>query len=646
MNKKWKVANLITEDFKNCFPQLNALVLQLLFNRGLKTQKEIDEFLNPDYSSDLYDPFLFEDMEKAVAQIFKAIKNNENIVVFGDYDADGVTGSVVLIKALEFLGAKNVRVFIPHREKEGYGLNKNSVNELHKGGCNLMITTDCGISNFEEVKFAKELGMDVIVTDHHHAPKELPNAIAIINPKVPGSKYPFDQLAGVGVAFKMVQALLIGTLPLTPLCRHTPLPLSRGETTTNPPPPPSAPIGGGGPSAGGGDVETFHPTIPSAGGYVGAQSNEIFLAEYSKKKEAFEKWLLDLVAIGTITDCCPLVGENRTLVKYGLVVLNKTRRVGLRRLIEDAGFDFSGKRHLTTYNIGFQIGPRINAAGRIDHATSAFELLIEDDLENAAKLSANLNQTNKQRQLETENIFKEAKKQAMDQKDDDLIITCGKGWMIGVVGLVASKLVQEFNRPALVMGESEDGVITGSARSIPQFNMIEALEKIPEFLVRFGGHSQAAGFTLKNKESLEEFQARLKKMAKEKLSGIDLSPVLEIDAETKLADINWELFENIEKLEPFGEANCEPLFLIKEVEVVEIRGVGQDEKHLRLRVKQGNKFFTVIGFSFGNTNNGTENWGKKLNIGDVVDLVAYVSVNEWNGNRELQLKLEDIAISI
>ncbi|MFH1565201.1 MAG: single-stranded-DNA-specific exonuclease RecJ [bacterium] len=603
MNKKWKVANLITEDFKNCFPQLNVLVLQLLFNRGLKTQKEIDEFLNPDYSSDLHDPFLFKDMEKAVARIFKAIKNGENIVVFGDYDADGVTGSAVLIKALEFLGAKNVRVFIPHREKEGYGLNKNSIKDLHEEGCSFMVTTDCGISNFEEVKFAKELGMDVVITDHHHAPKELPDAVALINPKVPGSKYPFDQLAGVGVAFKLVQALL---------ARETDKTLS-----------PTPSVGGG--------VETGFKPVST---------------DYCKKKEAFEKWLLDLVAIGTIADCCPLVGENRTLVKYGLVVLNKTQRVGLKRLIEDAGFEFEGKRKLTTYNIGFQIGPRINAAGRMDHATSAFELLVEDDLEQAAKFSANLNETNRQRQMETENIFREARKQAMEQQDDDLIVTCGKDWTVGVVGLVASRLVQEFNRPALVMGESDDGVITGSARSIPQFNMIEALEKIPEFLVRFGGHSQAAGFTLKNKDVLSEFQARLKKLAKENLKEVDLSPVLEIDAEAKLTDIDWELFESIEQLEPFGEANSEPLFLIKKVEVIEIRGVGQDEKHLRLRVKQDNKFFTIIGFSFGNTNNGTENWCEKLNIGDVVDLVACVSVNEWNGNRELQLKLVDIAISI
>jgi single-stranded-DNA-specific exonuclease len=581
MKKQWKTANPITEEFKNRFPQLNGLVLQLLFNRGLDTQEKIDEFLNPDYGVDLHDPFLFSDMEKAVERIFKAIKNNEHIIVYGDYDADGVTGSVVLIKTLEFLGAQNVKVFIPHREKDGYGLNENTINDIHSQGCDLIITTDCGISNIKEVKFAKELGIDVIVTDHHHPPENLPDAIALINPKIPNSKYPFDQLAGVGVAFKLVQALFLK---------------STDEISPN-------------------------------------------------SREAFEKWLLDLVAIGTIADCCPIIGENRTLVKYGLVVLNRTQRMGLKRLIEDAGFDFDSKKKLTTYNIGFQIGPRINAAGRIDHATSAFELLISDTLENASKLSANLNNTNKQRQSETENIFKEAKKQALDQKDDYLIATCGKDWQIGIVGLVASRIVQEFNRPALVMGESES-VITGSARSIPQFNVIEALESVADLLQRFGGHSQAAGFTLKSKDNLGEFKARLKKLAKEKLQDLDISPVLEIDAEAKLADINWELFENIEKFEPFGGANSEPLFLIKGAEVTMVRGVGQDEKHLRLTIKQNNKFFPIIGFCFGNTDNGTENWCEKLNVGDVVDVVVNVSVNEWNGSRELQLKLVDIAISI
>lgn len=589
MNKKWKVKSQITEEFKNCFPQFNVLILQLLFNRGLKTQKEIDEFLNPDYSSDLHNPFLFEDMGKATVRIFQAIKNGEKIVIFGDYDADGITGSVVLIKTLQFLGAKNVKVFIPHREKEGYGLNKNSIKELHKDSYNLIITTDCGISNAEEIELAKECGIDVIVTDHHHAPKELPNAVALINPKIPQSKYPFNQLAGVGVAFKLAQALLLA---------------ASNENLKN------------------------------------AEKSDL---DYCKKKEAFEKWLLDLVAIGTIADCCPLIGENRTLVKYGLVVLNKTRRVGLKRLIEDAGFDFAGKKQLTTYNIGFQIGPRINSAGRINHATSAFELLMEDDLEKAAQMSANLNQTNKQRQFETENIFREAKKQALEQKDDYLIVARGYNWTVGVVGLVASKIVQEFNKPALVMVESNE-VITGSARSIPQFNIIEALEKISDLLARFGGHSQAAGFTLRSKDILTKFQERLKFLAKETLKDSDLSHILEIDAETNLSDVNWEFFENTEKIEPFGDANPEPLFLIKGVEIVEIKGVGLDEKHLRLRVKQGGKFFTVIGFCFGNTNTGTENWCEKLNIGDMVDLVAYVSVNEWNGNRELQLKLVDIRI--
>jgi single-stranded-DNA-specific exonuclease len=577
MTKKWRVAQPITDEFKNRFPQINNLVLQLLFNRGIDTQEKIDEFLNPDYIADLHDPFLFNDMKKTVRRIFLAIEKNEKIVVHGDYDADGVTGSVVLIKALQFLGAQNIDVYIPHRELEGYGLNTDTINELAKNNCNLIITTDCGISNIEEVKLANKLGIDVIITDHHHAPEKIPPALAIINPKVSGDKYPFEHLAGVGIAFKLVQALL-------------------SKSKIN-----------------------------------------------DQKKEGFEKWLLDLVAIGTIADCSPLVGENRTLVKYGLIVLNKTSRLGLRKLIEDAGYELDGKTKLSTFNIGYQISPRINAAGRMDHATVAFEMLMADEPGEAEKLVINLADTNRQRQKETEDIYKDARKQALTQKDDYLIVVCGKNWSIGLVGLVGGKLTNEFNRPTLVLSENENE-ISGSARSIPQFNVIEALSAIHEMFARFGGHSQAAGFTLKSKDQLEEFKKKIKKLAKEQLQHLDLSPVLNIDAEIKLNDINWELFENLEELEPFGEQNTEPLFLIKQAEIVEVRGVGQDEKHLRLRIKQDNKFFNVIGFCFGNTDDGTENWCEKLNAGNLVDIVAQVSVNEWNGNRELQLKLVDIKI--
>lgn len=574
MLKKWQVADKMTLEFKNRFPEINDLVLQLLFNRGLDTQKKIDEFLNPDYTHNLHDPFLFKDMPKAVDRIWQAINNDEKIIVHGDYDADGVTGAAVLIKALKFLGGKNVEIFLPHREKDGYGLNTKNVEQFKKDNCQLIITVDCGISNAKEIALAKTLGIDVIVTDHHQPPPQLPiTAIALINPKVIDEHYPFDQLAGVGCAFKLVQALL-------------------------------------------------------------TKSN-IDL----KKREAFEKWLLDLVVIGTIADCSPVVNENRTLVKYGLVVLNKTHNIGLQQLLLSIGYD-SNKTKFNTYNIGFQIAPRINAAGRIDHANTAFKLLISENEEEAKNIAIDLNNANYDRQKKTSDIFKQAKEQGLSQSADYIIVVNNNDWPLGLVGLVAGKLVQEFNRPTIVIG-SKEGEIAGSARSIPQFNLVEALREAAEYLSHFGGHSQAAGFSLINENKLNDFKLKIKEIAKNKLQNLNLEPIVNIEAEINLTDINWEFFTELEKFEPFGEQNHEPLFLIKQVEISEVKLVGQENQHLKLKLKQKDKYLSAIGFCFNEDNDNT-NWCQRLKNGDLLDVVTQITANEWNGNRELQLKLVDI----
>ncbi len=572
---KWEVAEQISEEFKNKFPEIDPVILQLLANRGIKTQEQIDEFLYPDYSQDIHDPFLFLDMEKAVERVFGGIEKKEKIVVHGDYDADGVCSALVMVSTLSAMGA-DVGVYIPHRELEGYGLNMQTVEELGKNGVKLIITTDCGISNRLEIKKAAELGIDVIITDHHAEPPELPSsAFAIIDPHLAREKYPFKELSGAGVAFKMVQAIL--------------------------------------------------------------RSSRFASSGLQLDPEAFEKWLLDLVAIATITDIMPLLGENRTIVKYGLLVLNKTQRIGLKKLIES--LSLNKNKDLDAKNVGFQIGPRLNAAGRIDHANQAYELLKTDDVKEVQNLVDALNKTNESRQSLSEKVMGEAKAQIGEEiGEEKVLFALGEGWPVGIVGLVAGKIADKFWRPTFVMTERED-VIMGSGRSIPEFDIMEGLRAAKEFLSHYGGHAGACGFTLKNKKDFKKFKKALQKFAEKKLDGADLTPTLEIDAEVHLEKINWELFGLLEKFAPFGRANERPRYLGRGMSVESLESVGTNGNHLRINLSQGNglrkKF---IGFCFGD-------WCQKLKIGDKIDVVFEVDVNEWNGNRELQMKIVDLKLN-
>jgi single-stranded-DNA-specific exonuclease len=584
MQKRWLVAPEITKKFQEKFPEINPVVLQLIYNRGIKTQEEIDEFLNPDYGQDIHDPFLFLNMEKVVSQIYEAIRKGEKIVVHGDYDADGVSSSVLLVTTLEALGGR-VEVYIPHREREGYGLNQKTVRELARNGCNLIITCDCGIANREEVKLAKELSMEVIVTDHHHAPEDLPDCL-FVNPKVKSEKYPFLELAGVGVAFKLAQALV-------------------RKAKEN-----------------GKEIE-----------------------------EGFEKWLLDLVAIGTITDCSPLIGENRTLVKYGLIVLNKTRRPGLRKLIKEAGLvdeeweRLKKRMDLDTYNISFHIGPRLNAAGRINHANQSYELLMTEKEEEAERLASGLEKTNSERQKITDKIVKEVAEQLRGKTEDEILFGVGEGWPLGIVGLVSGKITEKYNRPSLVITKNKNE-LSGSGRSIPEFDIMEALEKLKRFLSRFGGHSQACGFTLKEDIDIEEFKNEFRKIAKKELAGKDLTPAFSVDAKIDLKEVNWELFREMEKFEPFGEANPYPLFLIEGVRVEEIRTVGKENHHLKMKLSGAsngfNKKFDAIGFCFARPEFAGVDWCQEIRQGDLIDIVSEINKNEWNGYQELQFKIIDL----
>ncbi|OGY57419.1 MAG: single-stranded-DNA-specific exonuclease RecJ [Candidatus Buchananbacteria bacterium RIFCSPLOWO2_02_FULL_46_11b] len=566
--KRWVIAPAVKPEFANQFPEINPLILRLLYNRGIDSQKKVDEFLLPDYGENLYDPFLLKDMEKAVKRIFQAVEKKEKILVYGDYDADGVTSSAILVEAITALGAP-VEVYIPYRETEGYGLNQEAAGELIKQKIQLLITVDCGISNVAEVETLNQGGVDVIITDHHHPPEVLPKPFATINPHLE-AEYPFHGLAGCGVAYKLVQALV----------------LRQADYKVN-------------------QLET-----------------------------GFEKWLLDLVAIGTIADMQPVLSENRVLVKYGLIVLQKTKRLGLLKLIELMS---SNLTEIDERVVGWQIAPRLNAAGRLNHASSAYQLLITEDLGEAQKLADELNQTNRDRQQLTDKINTEAKVVLGEVKDQKILVVIGEGWPTGLVGLVAGRLTDEYHRPSLVISRY-NGEIIGSGRSIEAFNIIEALEQCRPNLSRFGGHAQACGFTVKDEKNLAEFKDKIIELAQNQLTEQDIVPVINIDLQVSLEDIDWPLVEELEKFKPFGEDNLKPKFLAKDLTVTGLQSLGADGKHMRLMVKHNTSAIRkTIGFCFGS-------WCAKLKAGDKVDLVFEVDINEWNGNKEIQLKIVDLAL--
>ncbi len=579
-DKKWLIKDKYPQDFADKLPGYHPAILQLLFDRGLDTQKKIDEFLNPDYTQDLHDPFLFQDMAKAVDRISNAVKNQEKVLLHGDYDADGVTASVLMEKTLRELGINKIEVFIPHREIDGYGLNMSTVEKIIADKFNLVITLDCGITNVEPIKRLKEAGIDTIVVDHHLQGDELPKAVAILDCSLKREEYPFKKLSGVGMAFKLAQALF--------------------RSQPNP-----------------------------------------------SKYEAFEKWLLDLVAIGTIGDVSPILGENRTLVKYGLMVLNKTPRKGLQELIHTCRLS-NGQElaadlplgaelyNLNIYNISYQIVPRINAAGRVDHANLAYKLLTTQDELEAIALARDIHEKNLERQKITDQIMEEAKEILGKATDKNKILIASKeGWSPGIVGLVAGKLKDEFCRPVILFAVEGDKYL-GSGRSIEEFNITDALHKCDDFLEHYGGHSQACGLAIKGDDNYEKFVEKMTQLANKELKDVELIPTLKIDTEVELKDLDWELWDELEKFEPFAEANPKPLFLIKNVKINNIETVGKNADHLRFYLSQKSLIRKAI--SFGTA----EKWTKQVKVGDRVDVVVEFGVNEWNGNRELQLKVIDL----
>ena len=580
MNKKWQILPKISQKFREQFPEIPEVVLQLLHNRGLIGQTQIDEFLNPDYSQDVHNPGLFRNMSKAVERIFQAIEKNELIIIHGDYDADGVCAAVILYSTLKELGAKHLDVFLPDRELEGYGVNKDTIELLIASGAKLIITCDCGISNKAEVELAQKNNVDVIITDHHTVPPKVPPAFAIIHPKIPNETYPDKGLSGGGVAFKLAQALI----------------------------------------------------------------NEYKKKNENNNWEGFEKRLLELVAISSVADMVPLLGESRTLTKYGLIVLNRTKRLGLRQLIEITGLNKNPENILTSENIGFQLAPRINAAGRMQHANTAYQLLIASDATEAKELARELDANNKERQKITEKMTKEAREiiEQEKQKDAPILFALKDGWPLGLVGLVASRLCDKFYRPVLVMTKKGD-TIHGSGRSIDEINIIEKLEKLKKYFEKFGGHPQACGFTLSDAKQLENFKKDLIALMAKDAAKKDLTPTLTIDAEINLEEINWELYDYLGKFEPFGQDNPMPRYLGKNLTIARVDAMGANCQHLKLLIKHNNGMtHKMIGFGFGDEERVGTNWCKALKMGDKIDAVFEISVNQWNGNRELQLKIVDL----
>lgn len=567
LKKKWRVLPKITDEFIKEFPDMNPIVLQLLKNRKIVTQASIDEFFNADYIDDVHDPYLLIDMKKAVNRVYKALENNEKVLVYGDYDADGVTSSVLLVEVLESIGIR-AEVYIPQREKEGYGLNMSSVQEIINRKFNLVITCDCAVTNVEEVELFNKNNVDVIITDHHKEPEILPNAYAIIHAGLKREKkYPFHILAGVGIAYKFAVGIL--------------------------------------------------------------QSEKCHLSD--KDKEIAEKWLLDLVAIGSVADMVPLVGENRTLVKYGLMVMkNKKKRFGLEKLYEISG---TNVEKINSTTIGFQIGPRINSAGRIDHANTSFELLRTKNLERAIEIANELNLNNRKRQDITNKILSQAKSQ-LDcvDKDTKFIWVSDKSWNLGVVGLVAGKLSQEYYRPSFVFG-NDGNLWTGSVRGIDEIDLMEIINTVSDKLERYGGHKSAAGLSIKD-ENFEEVKKRIENEIKIRLKDLDLYPSLTLDCEINLADVDWDLWDYLEKFEPFGMENSRPKFLIKNCKINDISFMGKEDNHLRLQVEQFGEIKKVVGFSMAKNFVDIKN-------NDIIDMVVELGVNEWNGNRSLEIYLLD-----
>lgn len=546
--------------------RLHPLTARLLVNRGLSDPDEADAFLRPDLSR-LHDPFGLPDMDKAARRIADALASGETIFVYGDYDVDGVTSTALYVRALKLMGAK-LTFRVPHRKRDGYDLKAPVIDWAHAQGATLVISSDCGIQAHEAVSHANALGMTVIVTDHHEPGDVLPPAYAVVNPHRHDSTYPFPFLAGVGVAFKTMQAV----------------------------------------------VRLVKP-------------------EY---EATFINAFLDLAATGTVADVMPLLGENRVFASFGLKALARTRKVGLRALLEGAKIDTD--RPLSAEAVGFGIGPRINAVGRLDDAATALDLLLTGDPEEAARLVGTLNEFNVERQQAQKRILEEAVALLAERELDDVkvLVIASPGWNAGVVGIVAGKLVSTYSRPAIVIGVSDcETRGKGSARSIPGFDLFQAIQACKPLLETCGGHEMAAGLSL-TMENFDAFERAINAHAAEVMAPDALVPRLAHDGVIDPSHITLSLLDEWEQLAPFGNANPAPSFASERLLICEARRIGKDLSHLKLRVRAEAMDSTdCVAWGQGH-------WTDTVGPGDHCDAVYAPQINEWNGRRTVQFNIKEL----
>ena len=570
-NKSWVAKEKAPQKFIKQFPDYPGFFASLLWQRGLKTKKEIDSFLYPDYEKDPHDPLLLTDMKKASDRIWQAIERKEKVMVFGDYDADGICSSAILgefFRELEFEHG----VYMPDRRTEGHGLNMGAIEAFIKNGVNLLITLDCGVTNIKEIELAQKNGMDVIVVDHHQVLDDKPPAYALVDQHQQGDKYPFKGLCGAGLAFKLFQVL----------------------------------------------------------------------AKDKRAKgrwdEGKEKWLLDLFALGTVADMMPLLDENRTLVKYGLLVLAQTKRLGLQELFKVAHIEpvFDRKSMQTTIDaitIGFSLGPQINAASRMAHAALGYDLVMSEDVVKARGLALELEANNTKRKKEIDHVFKEVISQ-IDCNGYNFIVESSPNWPITILGLIANKVKDKCPRPTMLINEQGEES-KASLRAPAGFDLIKALDSAKDLMIQYGGHKAAAGGSLQTK-NIPALKKHLDEYAKEHLTEEMKTSKVDINEEIKLKDITIENIRLIEKLDPFGMANPQPNFLISDVELVELKIMGKKNQHAKLFFSSGEikKIPALLFFHDGEVEN--------LEIGQHYDIVGGLSINEWNGRHEPQLKIIDI----
>ncbi|QQR53128.1 single-stranded-DNA-specific exonuclease RecJ [bacterium] len=529
------------------------IVQQLLASRGVNTPEDIKRFLYPDFMSELHDPLAMLDMDKAVARIVQAIEQRENVVIYGDYDIDGITATALLVSAFELWGLP-VTSYIPDRFEEGYGINQDALVGLKAAGAELVISVDCGITSVAEAEWAQQHGLDLVITDHHSPPERTPEAIAVVNPKREGDEYPFKELAGVGVAYKLVQAVAQG--------------LGR----------------------------------PDAGQL---------------------KWLLDLVALGTVCDVVTLTGENRALVYFGLKVLRQTRRVGLRALAEVAGIDITTIR---SSHLGFGLGPRLNAAGRLEHAALSLELVLTTDELKAQSIAQMLDNLNQQRRSDQASIVEGALVQAQTFVADPVVVLAHEAWSHGIVGIAAAKVVEQVGKPVLVAQILGDHT-KGSARSVPGFNIVEALRARPDLFIKFGGHAYAAGFTIATNR-LNELRNHLNAYWRQNLpADLDLTNRGDIQLDS-VGMIDGKLMAALQMLEPFGNGNPEPVIELQKIQLVDTKLMGSNRQHVRgtLRDLESARLPLV---AFG--------WGDRLDeLAQATTLIGTLNQNDWRGVTTVQ----------